>query len=122
MLPFVPMKIINSKLTTARDQLNLGQIVGHRLQRRKGPDTLICPICSIDEFVLLAQAQNKCQWFERIREGPGWEAVDTSKIVRVDRRDLEQIILGHCSLLARSTVYDNFAELKRHVLKDHEVI
>lgn len=116
------MKKINSHLSTARDQLNLGLALEQRLQRRKGPDSLVCPICSIDEFVSLAESQSRYHWFERIRRGAGWESIDTSKTYRVDRRDLEQVILGHCSLLARTKIYSNFTELKHHVLNVHQVI
>ena len=71
MLPFLPMKLINSKLGNARDQLNFQRAVDERLGRRAGSDNLICPICACDDFELLATAQSKNNWFERIRGGPG---------------------------------------------------
>ena len=117
MLPYLPLKNICSYLSTAEDKLNLQRAVGQRLSRRTGPDTLTCPLCTVNEFMLLSKAQSETMWFERHNDPNG-----DSSFVRVDRRLLEGHFLNHCSLLARSKVYKNFAELSDHLLTNHQVI
>ena len=119
MLPYLPLKNICSNLSTAEDKLNLQRAVGQRLSRRTGPDTLTCPLCTVNEFMLLSKAQSETMWFQR-HDGSHLEN-SNNKFVRVDRRLLEGHFLNHCSLLARSKVYNNFAELNNHVLKNHQV-
>ena len=120
MLPYLPLKNICSNLSTAEDKLNLQRAVGQRLSRRKGPDTLTCPLCTVNEFMLLSKAQSESMWYQRY--DASYPENDDKKFVRVDRRLLEDHFLNHCSLLARSKVYKNFAELSDHVLASHQVI
>ena len=121
MLPYLPFKKICSNLSNATDKLNLQRAVGQRLCRRSGPDAVVCPICCVSEFMLLAQSQSESMWFQRHHGGPGWENLNND-FVRVDRRLLETNFLNHCSLLARSKMYKNFTELRDHVLSCHQVL
>ena len=122
MIPFIPLKIIHDKLSNSTDKLNFQKSIGIRLSNRKGPDSLICPVCSLELFAKLAADQMHFSWFHPHKGGAGWESFDTSKLYRVDLQHLDTILINHCVLLARSTKYSNFANLRKHILENHKVI